>query len=53
MESQLSSIFDQSVTSLDVRKLKKIKHLLPECVDMCDRVLERLNRDLTENTHTI
>ena len=53
MESQLSSIFDQSVASLDVRKLKKIKHLLPECVDMCDRVLERLNRDLSENTHTI
>ena len=50
MEIQLESVFDISIASLDARKLKKIKHLLPECVDMCDRVLERLNRDLTEKT---
>lgn len=50
MQNQLSSIFDSTEASIDARKLRQIKHLLPECVDMCDRVLERLNRDLTEYT---
>lgn len=52
MENQLSYMFDNSIASMDVRKLKKIKHLLPECMDMCDRVLDRLNRDLDQTIDT-